>query len=55
MEVASLCDELHCLPAPGGLFDQDPYWTDRLHLYYEVRSKYERAQAESRRKKIEQK
>ena len=30
MEVTFLCKELHCLPGPGGLLDQDPYMVKLL-------------------------
>jgi hypothetical protein len=42
-----MCAELHVLPDPGGLLQQDPYWVDMLGVFYEVK---EAIQAEEEKK-----
>jgi hypothetical protein len=32
MTITALCKQLHCLPGPGGLFQQDPYLIDGISL-----------------------
>jgi hypothetical protein len=34
----SLVEATGALPYPGGLFDQDPEWIERMKVYYKVRA-----------------
>jgi len=46
MELAAMCETFNCLPAAGGLLDQDPLL---IHMIREVRvAQAEKAQAEQK-------
>jgi len=36
VRITFLCKQLHCLPGPGGLLQQDPYMVDGLSLVLEA-------------------
>jgi hypothetical protein len=47
MELASMCEALHCLPQAGGLLDQDSYYVYMLQAVLAAnQKKHEMEQAE---------
>lgn len=49
VEITSLCRTFHCLPGPGGLFQQDPYLMDGMGFVLEAMN--EREEHEANKKK----
>ena len=45
-EVLGLCEALHCLPKPGGLFDQDAYMVMGLQAMLVARFEENKRQEE---------
>jgi len=43
--VTNLCRTLGCLPGPGGLFDQDPYWVEVMSLVIAAQNEQEEMEA----------
>jgi len=41
MEIAQMCEKLHCLPGPGGLLEQDAYYVYMLQSVYNARAQRE--------------
>ena len=47
LSITNLCQTLHCLPGPGGLFDQHPYLIEGMKLI--LMAQNEKAEMESNR------
>ena len=45
--ITNLCQTLHCLPGPGGLFNQHPYLVEGMKLV--LMAQNEKAEMETKR------
>jgi len=49
LQIANLCEALHVLPEPGGLFDQHPYYV--LGILAVLTARVERQELEAKKNK----
>lgn len=46
INLSVLCEKLHCLPKPGGLYDQDSYTVKALTMVFAAQAERERQESE---------